>query len=57
MAREEGFEFPPYTNLKGYQAFKKQGAGILTIPEDEIESEADEGIINSAEETLVDEDE
>lgn len=32
MAREEGFQVPPYTNLKTYQLYKKQGAGILTIP-------------------------
>ncbi|GAB1422069.1 hypothetical protein MASR2M15_22770 [Anaerolineales bacterium] len=41
MAREEGFEKAPYTNLKGYQIYKKQGAEILTIPEDEIGTEAD----------------
>ena len=39
MAREEGFEEPPYTNLKSYQAHKKQGAGILNLPEDEVETE------------------
>lgn len=32
MAREEGFEEPPYTNLKSYQFYKKQGAEILAIP-------------------------
>ena len=42
MAHEEGFEEPPYTNLKTYQAFKKRGASVLDIPEHEIESEADE---------------
>ncbi|HRF99190.1 MAG TPA: type II restriction endonuclease, partial [Aggregatilineales bacterium] len=42
MAREEGFENPPYTNLKAYQAYKKQGAMILDIPEIEIETEAND---------------
>ena len=40
MAREAGFAAPPYTNLKSYQTFKQQGAQILSIPEDEIETEA-----------------
>lgn len=44
MAREEGYEEPPYTNLKTYQTYKKQGAGILSIPEDEIDSEVEEDI-------------
>lgn len=39
MAREAGFEIPPYSNLKSYQAYKKQGAKILYIPESEIETE------------------
>ena len=39
MAREEGFEEPPYINLKTYYAYKKQGAGILNVPEDEIQTE------------------
>ena len=42
MAREEGFEEPPYTNLKTYQTYKKQGAEIINIPEEEIESESDD---------------
>jgi hypothetical protein len=46
MAREEGFGEPPYTNLKGYQAHKKQGAGILNIPEDEVETEVDDDEID-----------
>jgi hypothetical protein len=41
MAKEAGFLTPPYTNLKTYQTFKKQGSQILAIPEDEIESEVD----------------
>jgi len=42
MAREEGFEQPPYTNLKTYQKYKKQGSQILSVPEEEITTEADE---------------
>jgi Restriction endonuclease EcoRV len=42
MAQQEGFNAPPYTNLKSYQAYKKQGTAILTVPEDEIESDPDE---------------
>lgn len=40
MAREEGFEKPPYTNLKTYQLYKRQGSQILSYPEDELETEA-----------------
>jgi hypothetical protein len=40
MAREEGFASPPYKNLKSYHAYKKQGAGILAVPEEEVQSEA-----------------
>ena len=40
MAREAGFAAPPYANLKSYQMFKQQGAQILSIPEDEIETES-----------------
>jgi hypothetical protein len=39
MAKDEGFEAQPFTNLKSYQSYKKQGSEILNIPEDEIESE------------------
>lgn len=42
MAREEGFEEPPYTNLKTYQTYKKYGAAIINMPEAEIESESDD---------------
>jgi hypothetical protein len=42
MAREEGFEEPPYTNLKSYQTYKKQGAQIINIPEEEVETEVNE---------------
>ena len=59
MAREEGFEEPPYTNLKTYQTYKKQGAEIINIPEEEIESESDDidedDLIN--EDDLIDDDE
>ena len=41
MAKEDGFEVPPYTNLKTYQNYKKQGAQILNIPETDIETEDD----------------
>ncbi len=44
MAREEGFAKPPYTNLKTYQAHKKQGAEILNISEDAVETEAKDGL-------------
>jgi hypothetical protein len=39
MARESGFQSPPYTNLKAYHAYKQQGAAIIKIPEAEIETE------------------
>lgn len=42
MAREAGYEKPPYTNLKTYQAYKRQGAGILNIPQNELGTEAEE---------------
>jgi hypothetical protein len=57
MAREEGFEVPPYTNLRSYQAHKKLGAGILTIPADEVESEAIEAMVDLAEDEFSDTDE
>jgi hypothetical protein len=41
MAKEAGFNVPPYTNLKSYQTFKQQGSQILSIPEDEIETEVE----------------
>lgn len=55
MAREEGFEAPPYSNLKFYQAYKKQGAHILEVPEEEIETEADNEMELNEEELLDDE--
>ncbi len=42
MAREEGFARPPYTNLIEYKYFKEQGASILAVPEEKLQSEADE---------------
>lgn len=39
MARTEGFTQPPYTNLITYRAYKSQGARILTLPEDAIQSD------------------
>lgn len=44
MARQEGFDAPPYTNLKTYRAYKKRGAEILDLPEDDIETEAGDGV-------------
>lgn len=41
MAREAGFEKPPYTNLLQYQVYKQQGAAILDIPPEAVETEAD----------------
>ena len=41
MATEAVFAAPPYTNLKSYQTFKQQGSQILSIPEDEIQTEAE----------------
>jgi glutathione peroxidase-family protein len=42
MAREEGFPRPPYRNLKEYQDYKRQGAAILNLPSEAIETEADD---------------
>ncbi len=42
MARAEGFEHPPYSNLLEYKQFKAQGAQILTLDESQIQSEAAE---------------
>ncbi|MCB9457876.1 MAG: restriction endonuclease [Anaerolineaceae bacterium] len=46
MAREAGYAEPPYTNLKTYQAFKRQGAAILNIPANELDTEAEEDEID-----------
>lgn len=40
MAQAEGFETTPYSNLLEYKRYKEQGAGILQIPENQIETEA-----------------
>ena len=42
MAQAEGFDAPPYTNLKNYHEYKKQGAAILNFSETEIESEIED---------------
>jgi hypothetical protein len=42
MAERDGFEESPYTNLKNFQAFRRRGAGILSIPDDDIETESDD---------------
>lgn len=49
MARAEGFDAPPYTNLKSYLAHKKQTAHILTLPESMIQSEAAEVAVEDIE--------
>jgi Restriction endonuclease EcoRV len=46
MAREEGFEVPPFSNLISYQAHKKQGSEILRIPESEIETEVEDDVMD-----------
>lgn len=40
MAKAEGFETTPYSNLLEYKQHKEQGAGILQIPENQLKSEA-----------------
>jgi hypothetical protein len=40
MAKAEGFETTPYSNLIEYKRFKEQGAAILQIPEANIATEA-----------------
>ena len=40
MAKAEGFETTPYSNLIEYKRYKEQGAAILQIPENQIETEA-----------------
>lgn len=40
MAREQGFEKPPYTNLKSYAVYKRYGSRILGVPDEKIQSEA-----------------
>lgn len=40
MARAEGFARPPYTNLIEYRHYKQQGAAILQVPENSIETES-----------------
>lgn len=42
MAREDGFEKPPYTDLISYHTYKMQGSKILSIAKEDIESEAAE---------------
>lgn len=42
MAREDGFTVPPYRNLLEYKHFKQQGTQILNVPEENIQTEADD---------------
>jgi hypothetical protein len=44
MAQAEGYEKPPYTNLIAYQEYKQRGSGILNIPENEIQTDAEHEI-------------
>ncbi len=46
MAKSEGFEMTPYSNLLEYKRYKERGASILQIPEEEIATEALEEDIN-----------
>lgn len=57
MARAEGLAAPPYTNLKSYQAYKQQGAAILALSPEQIESEAAEQNFTEASEADFDSDE
>jgi len=41
MAREDGFDVQPYTNLKTYQSYKMRGSKILEISHDDIDTETD----------------
>lgn len=52
MAREAGFDAPPYTDLRSYQLFKQQGSHILSIRQDEIETEAEISVYEESEERL-----
>ncbi len=52
MAREAGFDAPPYTDLRSYQLFKQQGSHILSIRQDEIETEAETSVYEESEERL-----
>ena len=41
MARNEGFDKPPYTNLREYQNFITQsGAALINVPQEQIPTEA-----------------
>lgn len=44
MAEQDGFDGPPYTDLKSYQRYKRQGSSILTTPEDALETEDSDGL-------------
>jgi hypothetical protein len=50
MAREAGFTAPPYTNLRDYQVYRQQGAGILAVAPERIESEADDPLSDTSDE-------
>jgi hypothetical protein len=40
MAKDEGYELQPYSNLLEYKRYKERGTVILNVPEDQIISEA-----------------
>jgi Restriction endonuclease EcoRV len=42
MAKDEGFEAQPYSNLLEYRRYKEIGTAILNVPKDQIVSEANE---------------
>ena len=46
MAREEGFPEQPYRNLIEYKRFKEQGNRIMSISDEQIETESDESSID-----------
>jgi hypothetical protein len=43
-AHSEGLEHPPYHNLLEYKHYKQLGKAILSIPDDQIESETSENL-------------
>jgi hypothetical protein len=44
MAKVDGFDLPPYSNLVEYKRYKELGSNILHIPESQIETEAFEEV-------------
>lgn len=50
MAREEGFDQPPYVDLPSYRRYKSQGAQILGTPDDTLLTENDVPKLDSEDE-------